>query len=267
MARGKDYSPEESQYIEDKWGTISVRTIAKNIGRSVCSVQLKARRLGLEDSRKAGSDVTLWLFCDLSGIPYRTIRSWVDSRDFPIKRRAFVNKKVRMVNFEEFWKWAVDHKEMLDFTKFEKGDLGIEPDWVEAKRRDDFEKKKYRRKGHNDEWTPSEDSRLKFLVSQCKYTYPEIANELGRSEGAVKKRLQDLGIKFRPVRLDNHRKYTPEEERIIHEGVAAGRSIETIAYQIGRSATAVRGKLERLGYKFKCSVPYLPNSESEESVC
>ena len=266
MARGKDYSLEEAQYIEDRWGVVSVKAIANKIGRSVCSVRLKARRMGLEDPRKSSEDVTLGLFCDLSGISYRTIRSWIKNRNFPIKKCVFVNKRVRMVKFKDFWKWAADHKEMLDFTKFEKGDLGIEPDWADIKRRDDFEKKKYRRKNHNDEWTPSEDSRLKFLVSQCKYTYPEIAKELGRGEGAIKKRLHDLDIKFRPVRLENHRKYTPEEEQLIREGIATGRSIETIAYEIGRSASGVRGKLERWGYKFKCGVPYLPNNESEESI-
>lgn len=263
----KQYTQDELDYIANKWGIFSAAAIAKHLGREESAIRLKGIRMGLGDPRLATEDVTLVMFCDLSGISYRTIRSWIDNREFPVKKKTFVKKTVRMVSFKEFWKWAESRKEMLDLTKFEKGDLGLEPEWADIKRRDDFSTMNIRRKKHNDPWTKSEDGQLKFLVECGNYTYPEIAYQLGRGEGAIKRRLEELKVKLRPIRLDNHKKYTAEEEKVINDGIAAGRSIESIAYEIGRSALGVRGKLERMGYKFVCGVPYLPDPEREVVKC
>ena len=66
----------------------------------------------------------------------------------------------------------------------------------------------------------------------------------------------DLGIRYRPERLPNHNKYTHEEVQYILKALREGRSFEEMAEKLNRSALGIRGKLERMGYKFKNGVPY-----------
>ncbi|MEC5271767.1 MULTISPECIES: hypothetical protein [Bacillaceae] len=49
------------------------------------------------------------------------------------------------------------------------------------------------------------------MVCSYQFMYPEIAKSLNQTEGAVKRRLNVLGIKARPVWLNNNIKYTEEE--------------------------------------------------------
>lgn len=100
-------------------------------------------------------------------------------------------------------------------------------------------------------WTPEEDQRLVQVLRTKGMTYPEVAKLFDRSEAAVKRRLHDLGVKMRPVRLENHIKYTAEEVQTLLRMAQEGYSFETIAQRLGKSALGVRGKLERIGFDFK----------------
>ncbi|MFA1819025.1 hypothetical protein ACDX78_02275 [Virgibacillus oceani] len=50
MGRGKKWSQEELDYLEDRWGVVSIKGIANKLGRSVNAVKLKAQRTGLDDA-------------------------------------------------------------------------------------------------------------------------------------------------------------------------------------------------------------------------
>lgn len=51
-----------------------------------------------------------------------------------------------------------------------------------------------------DALTEAEDDKLRYLLEKNRYTYSELAQELRHSEGAIKRRILDLGIVTRPVR-------------------------------------------------------------------
>ena len=51
-----------------------------------------------------------------------------------------------------------------------------------------------------DALTKAEDDKLRYLLEKNRYTYSELAQELRHSEGAIKRRILDLGIETRPVR-------------------------------------------------------------------
>lgn len=53
---------------------------------------------------------------------------------------------------------------------------------------------------HNAAWTKTEDDKLRYLLSKGTYTYSDLAAELRHSEGAIKRRILDLGINKKPVR-------------------------------------------------------------------
>lgn len=253
----KRWSEQDLMYLEERWGSMSIKGIAAHLGRSVTSVKLKAYRIGLGAPSLSYDGITLNQLSLAINVSYSTLASWAERYDLPIKRKVFAEKEaVWVINYSDFWKWAEANKQMIDFTKIEPLILGPEPKWVEEKRNADLLKQRKIKKGTNQAWTPEEDNILKGMLNAYCYTYPEISDRLKRSEAAVKRRIRDLGLKSRPVRLNNHIKYTKDEVKTIETLLAKGYCLEDIATRINKSAIGIRGKLERMGYKFRNGVPY-----------
>ena len=149
-----------------------------------------------------------------------------------------------MVDLKEFWQWAEQNRMILDFSKFEELSLGAEPEWVKEKRKADFERGQQVGR-HNTSWTKSEDEKLRRMLSKHQYGYRELARELRKTEGAVKRRICDLQIKERPVKSKT-RMWAESEVEVLCDMVEKGYSWEQIAEKLDRSALATRGKYERL---------------------
>lgn len=252
----RNWSEEDIDVLDERWGIRSIRSTAELLGRSISSVKQKANHLGLIDARFSYEGITINQLALAINVSYSTVKNWVKLHDFPTHSKIFTESaRVKVVQYHEFWKWAEKNKQMVDFSRIEKNILGPEPDWVESKRNADFIKRTKIKKSHNHAWTTEEDNILKGMLSAYKHTYPEISQRLNRSEGAIKRRIGDLGLKARPVRLNNHIKYTQEEIDLIVTLFDKGHCLEDIASRINKSALGVRGKLERMGYSFVNGVP------------
>ncbi|MBT2696371.1 hypothetical protein J7E79_02830 [Bacillus sp. ISL-40] len=250
------WTKDDLDFLQDRWGQISFKTIAQKLNRSVDAVKQKAFDLSLGDASLSFEGITLHQLALATNISYSVYKNWVNLYDFPIKRKVFAYEmKVQVVRYHDWWKWAEKNKQMIDFSRIEKNILGAEPDWVEGKRNADFIKRTKIKKSHNQAWTTEEDNILKGMLNAYKHTYPEIAQRVNRSEGAVKRRILDLGLKARPIRLNNHIKYTPEEVKMIETLFDKGHCLEDIASRMNKSAIGVRGKMERMGYTFRNGVP------------
>lgn len=251
MAR-KEWTTEEADYLQDKWGVVSIKAIAKHLERSLNSVKLKAARLGLGDPRMNFDGITVSQLAKALGREYSIIKGWINKYGMPAKRKIFCQEsRVLIIGYDAFWKWAEGHKELLNLAKMEENLLGPEPSWVKVKRKAD--KARSQRTWQSTAWDPKEDQRLLQLVRLPSITYPELAKQLNRSESSIRRRLYDLNSKFYPVRLNNHVKYTSEQVVKLVEMAKAGYGYETIAVALGpdKSALGVRGKLERMNFDFK----------------
>ena len=243
---GKKWTKEQEAYLEDRWGTTSIATIAKNIGRSENAVIVRARRMGLGAFLEAGDYVTwnqlLIALGHASGNGYKQ-KSWVQNRNFPIKIKRVQKNTFRIVYLEDFWEWADKNRNLLSFSKFEPYALGPEPDWVAEKRKRD---KLMERQFRKTPWTKAEDQRLEILVKRQRYSYKELAAMLGRTEGAIMRRILDLDIKDRPLKADNHVKWTEEEFLLLGEMLIAGMNYEQMSEILGKSAKAIRGRVYQM---------------------
>lgn len=169
-------------------------------------------------------------------------KSWVENRGFPLHYKRRGKAVIRVVYLNEFWNWADRNRSFLNLSKMEPLALGAEPEWVAEKRKKDFHTFGFQRK---DPWTPEDDSRLKVLLEQQRYGYAELSEMLHRSEGAIQRRCNDLCLKNRPVKADNHGgsvTWTKKEYEAIAEGIRRGDSYALIGKTIGKSEKAIRGK-------------------------
>lgn len=240
----RTWKPEEDQYLQDKWGQVSMETIAGNLGRTVNAVKVRAHRLSLGPFIESGEYISLnQLLVAVKGTNAGgsyALKSWVENRGLPVHTRKVNTSSIRVVYLDEFWKWAEKNRSFLDFSKMEPLALGKEPEWVIEQRRKDFRAFAIQRK---DPWTSDEDSRLKMLLKQHKYGYAELSDMLNRSAGAIQRRCTDLGLKERPVKADNHSAWTEADYQVLADGIRCGDSYTMIGREIGKSEKAVRGKV------------------------
>lgn len=242
----KSWTQEECNYLQDKWGVISIPSIADCLGRTINAVKIKAVKMELGSHLHSGTEITInELFNALGkgGSYSYTFERWC-KHGLPIKYKKSINRKYRVIDIDDFWKWSEKNKELLDFSKFELNMLGKEPSWVAIKREADIAAAKYIKTP----WTKDEDNMLKNMLNSYRYSYQDISDRLRRTGGAIKRRMLDLGLKQRPLKADTHNPWTNEEIKLLLSLQSKGYRPEVIAHKLGgkRSALAVRGKLERM---------------------
>lgn len=244
----KPWSANEEAMLEEKWGLVSVPQLSKILGRSKDAIRVRAFRLGLGRHIESGYRISVnQLFQRISMRNYRkdVVDLWI-ANGFPVKYHRVNKNRFRVVDLDEFWEWAEQHKDLINLKHMEPLALGKEPDWVKVKRNADKDLAKRTHLNNNQPWTKWEDLKLERMLVSGKYTLKEIASELRKTEGAVNRRSYDLAINdLRPKRAPN-RMWTKEEERTLLEMRNAGHSYEQIADRLGRSASAVHGKYERI---------------------
>lgn len=246
MGIGKNWTKQEEEYLAENWGTLSVATIAKNLGRSENAVIVRKCRLGLGVFLDNGDYVTWNQLMETIGCGHAgsyKMTSWVKNRGFPVHKKRVNNNSFKVVYLQEWWEWAEKNKDLLDFSKFEENSLGEEPAWVSDKRRHDFEKN---RKYIKSPWTQVEDDKLRRLVAKQQYTYDDLSKMLRRTNGAIQRRVCNLGIKDRPIKADNHTLWSQKEFFRLGELIKVGYGYDLIAEEIGKSSKACRGRVYQM---------------------
>ena len=242
----RTWTDEEIDYLEDKWGNISVPTIAKNLGRTVGAIKSKAYKIGLGRFIHQGNYVTYRQL--ITSVGYRGADSFLKKRlkekGFPIKYKKSENKKIAIVYLEDFWDWVEKNKKEISFANFDKGDLGKEPEWVDEKRKNDS--KNPTKATPKKQWTKEEDNILISKLKLNKYTYGDLSKDFNRTESAIRRRIYDLKLNVRPVSRCNRTKWTKDEEHRMIELHNEGYDSYTIARELNKPELGVSDKISRM---------------------
>ncbi|MBY6950315.1 hypothetical protein [Clostridium botulinum] len=241
----RDYTKEELIYLEEKWGTKSVKAIARKLNRSEWAVRMKAYKMGLGDPKLSIDGITINQLSKAIGVHYQSImRNWVEQYEFPVKNKVLINENIAYATQNDFWEWAKDNKNLIDFSRIEENILGKEPQWVKEKRRIDIlANNKSRNKRP---WTDSEIEKLISLLKTYNFTYADIAERLGRSQSAVKRKIYDLKIPYRPVPKRRGVFWTKDQKVKLKELYDKGYTPTLISKTIGKSEFSIYEKLRAM---------------------
>ena len=252
----KTWTDEDYEYLRENWGRRSIKFIAHKLGRSKNAVICQARRISLGPYLDNGDDPTLnQVYCAIyksrmyyeGGASYDgyNLNRWIKA-GLPYKEKRVDNCKFRVINIDDFWEWAEQHKDLMDFSLFERYSLGAEPAWVDVKRKADHDNR-VKTQPHNKQWSPSDDLTLKRMIARGGCTWTQVASEVHRSEGACRRRAMDLGIETHgKIKRNPIRKWTDEEIRIMLEMLEAGYSYRQIGERLGRGDRTVESKFARM---------------------
>ena len=221
--KGTFWTEEEYNQLREYWGTFSTPTIAKKMGRTVCTIKSKAAQLGL--GRQTDNSDLVSLNSILIEIGFKKTRSWHTKKlikaGLPIHTQRVDKQSIRMVDIDEFWDFLKNHPGIIDFSKLEEYTFGCEPEWVKNRRSNDYQRKKLMHSRY-EQWTEQEEKELVLLVKSQNYTYFDISKKLRRSEHSILRRLTKLGVTERPLKMSTHNHWTPQEtaqfEKMLKEG-------------------------------------------------
>lgn len=243
----RTWTAQEEEYLRESWGTVTIDGICSHLNRTRNAIMVRVQRLGLPPYLESGSYITFQQLIETLGFGKSSgkyfLKSWVEKRGFPLHYKRRGSSTIRIVYLEEFWNWAEKNRSFVDFSKMEPLALGEEPDWISGQRRIDFNSFALQRK---DAWTADEDSRLKMLLSQQRYTWAEVSEIMHRSCGAIARRCRDLAIMERPVAMaltGRRGTWTQEDFDALADGIRCGYSYAAIGKAVGRSEKCVRSKV------------------------
>jgi hypothetical protein len=240
-----NWSNEELQHLEDKWGSVSVSYLSKTLNRSVYGILNQVHRQGLGKFLDSGGYITInQLFKALGrqgGCGY-TVKHWIEKQNMPVKNKKRLNATFKVIYLNDFWNWAEEYRMWINFAKVEVNALGAEPDWVKDQRKADIEFSKYK----IEPWTEKEDALLKSYLKMYKYSYRDLSIQMKRTVGALKRRMVDLKLMERPLREPAHSVWTDKEIETVIRMYNKGYRSPVIQEYIEKSASAIEGKIERL---------------------
>lgn len=259
----RHWTEAEKDFLQDNYGYLTIEYLQKNLDRSESAIKNKAVQMKLGRWYTNLVGITQNEVAKALNVHHGTITNWNQNYGLPVRMKRHEKSYFKIIVIDEFWEWAENHKNMIEWDKFEKHILGAEPDWVNGARDAAIIAKNKSVK--KIPWTKDDDTKLLWMLKQYRFTYSDIAKELHRTHGAVKRRIHDLGIKLRPIYRGNHNKYSTEEIDSIISMYQEGHSFKTIAEKLDRSEAGIRGKLERMGFSFSNRVLSKKDLERETS--
>ena len=170
----RSWTEQEDNYLLKKYLSQSTALTAKRLNRSVSSVKHRAARLGLNHYLDSiGAKVVARCF----NVDYAVVKRWIDKYDLPVDKIKHSSRY--SIDPVKFWKWAENHKNLINWSRYEVGSLAPEPGWLRSARMN------YKTINSRKRYTEQEIAKVKRMISKC-HTYEEIAKELGRSVYSIK---------------------------------------------------------------------------------
>lgn len=239
------WTQEDEEYLRTKWGSISIKAIAKKINCTPEAVKHRAIKLKLGGYLNSSDLITISSLTkeifgkDMHDQSTRIRKRW-EKLGLVFHKRIIDKRYLYMINIDEFWEWLEKHKSAVNLSKLEPGVLGKEPEWVKTKRKNDILKvsKEYKF------WTKAEEDRLKLMIHDG-LSITEIAKNLRRTVPSVNIRIVELKLGMRPKR-EKKASWTPDEDRILKQALINGEGFDKAARDLNRSQESCLGRCYRL---------------------
>lgn len=191
---GETWSKEEIEYLENEVGSVKVPTIARNLGRSKQSVQLKMKQLQIYNTKQQTGMLTMNELAHFIGVERKIVEGWVVRHGLKCKKRVTKEERTFFLIWpEDFWEWAKNHKDKVQFNDIEPDILAPEPAWVDQERRREYDFSLKKRKTYQT-WTTKENHELIYLREEKALTYKEIGEIMNRSAISVERRYKRIRI-------------------------------------------------------------------------
>lgn len=248
----KHWTAEEINLLYKYYEKYNITTIAKKLNRTSGAIRKKAFELGITYKDVADKISVRELFFTL-GYGYNNNTGFYKSfinKGLPVTIRKISCKKRNhsfnhyYVNIDEFWKWLENNKSLVNLANFEKNSLGLEPTWVDEKRKIDLliSEKSFKCQ----KWSKEEDNLLISKALSGRYTIIDLSIDFKRSQGGIYNRLKSLDIKPSILKPVPEKKWSKEEEQIVIKLLKNNYNKNYIANTLYRTVKSLCSKIDKL---------------------
>lgn len=176
----RQWTEKEEAYLLKKYLSQPVKKTADILGRTEHSVKRKAANMGLNHyaDQMGAKTVANCFRSDVS-----VVIRWIEKFGLPAKRIVYDHMTRYLIDGEVFWKWAKDHKEIINWSKYERGSLPPEPDWVTEC------KMNYKTVNSRKPISVTDKMVIRGLLRKD-MSYAEIAEQVGRTTESIRHMMQ-----------------------------------------------------------------------------
>lgn len=179
------WTEQEEHYMNLVYIRQPVEKTAAHLGRTMCSVKRKASNMGL--SHYAGEKLNARTIAGCFNSDVSVVLRWIHKFGLHGVKVICKNQTRYCIDAGEFWEWAYEHKDIINWNKYESKSLLPEPEWVVV------EKTKMVNKNHRKKITEMDILTINNLLRKGK-TYREIALELGRTYDSIKHIIRNKSV-------------------------------------------------------------------------
>lgn len=175
----------EEEYLMENIGTYKLDTLATKLNRTPVSVELKMKRMGIGNTRKQVGLLTMGELAQCLQVDRNTVKHWAEHHGLRyMKRKTKQSRTFYFVDTVDFWEWAFEHQNRIDFSRIERHILPPEPEWVQAARA-------IKRDNPYRNWTTKEE---RILIEQVERneSLSVIAKKLNRSKYSIERKYYRL---------------------------------------------------------------------------
>lgn len=177
----RDWTEYDVDYLENNIGQVKINSIAKHLNRSVGGVIIKMKRLGIGHTKNFSDGITRTELARLLGVDSNTVGWWTQKHGLPFHSRVTRHsRRYYFIDPTDFWEWAYQNSERVDFSKIERNSIVPEPEWVREHRM----KKQKPIGNYYIKWTEKEEKELLALKSEGK-SVDFIAQKLKRTPNSI----------------------------------------------------------------------------------
>lgn len=189
----KKWTQEEKDYVYDNWGDMSIRYIARTLGRSSTSIIRFAEREQLGGAVFNDLFLSTVEASEIIGVDPKTIITWIDTKQLKARKKAIKKRRVYQIDPTDFKDFLRDNQDKWKATNLQEGFFDDNQcEWLINKKERDNNPIAIKSKSL---WTIKEQLKLQALVQQG-LTNREIAKILNRTQVSVQRKrakLRELG--------------------------------------------------------------------------
>lgn len=181
----REWTKKEEEYLVKRYCKQPVEKTAATLGRTICSVKGKARKLGL--NIYVGEYIYAKTLAKCFGHDVSVVLRWINKLGLPAKEVKVANVTRYQIDPGKFWVWAKEHQKEIHWANYEPLSLVPEPEWLDEVR------KTYTKPNHHrpiSNWDIAQTQRMLHHGA----TFHEIGMALGRTTDGAKHLARTYGL-------------------------------------------------------------------------
>lgn len=171
-----EWTANEETYMERYYLSQPAKKTAEKLNRTIPSVKRKAAKMGLNHYT---SSFNAKAVANCFNVDISVIKRWIEKFGLPCKKVRCDTQTRYIIDIATFWKWAEEHKDIINWSRYERLTMCPEPNWLEETI------KNYNTPKSRNRFTEQEVVSVKGMLHRG-LNYKEIALQMGRSYYSIK---------------------------------------------------------------------------------